>query len=523
MTVHKIILVIITAISYAFATDACAERQGFTVRTSTGRYTGLRNSVYENVREFRNIPYAEAPVGRRRWMPPEPVRASNKHTYSYRFGPSCPQFMPGKLSVWNSNITEFMINTGDQAKTSGLIAQTSSEDCLGLAIWTPANISSCDRLPVAFFIHGGSFLRGGITPPYQSPAGWISRSQKHIFVQIKYRLNVLGFPGAAGLEEQNLGLLDQRTALEWVYTNIEAFGGDRDRITVWGHSAGAVSVDMLNFAFHDNPLAAGWFLESGTTMGPFPPANSSNFTHIARNLGCDFPNDPSVELDCMRTVPVSEIVNFMGKYEDNGTKPIMIFKPFADERIVFNNYTERALQGLISKPPALISATTNEVSSLYDYPEKDINAGLNQTDVDRHTLRLFVCPAVNATEVRSRNNLTTYRYQYAGNFSSNTPLWWMGAYHAAEVPLIFGTYNISGKATDYQRVVAETMQDYIFAFLADPANGLREKGWMPQNNGTRNGGNMMRFALREKIVQSINSMEVDGACLGIGQKYNSNP
>lgn len=143
-------------------------------------------------------------------------------------------------------------------------------------------------------------------PPYHIPAGWVNRSQKHIIVTMNYRVNIFGFPNSAGLEDNDLGILDQRLALEWVYANIEAFGGDSSRITVWDHSAGGVSADVLNFAFHDDLLAAGFFLMSGAAMRTFAQGDNAlqtNFTYVSKELGCDFPDDPKAQVECMRQRP----------------------------------------------------------------------------------------------------------------------------------------------------------------------------------------------------------------------------
>jgi carboxylesterase type B len=130
-------------------------------------------------------------------------------------------------------------------------------------------VSSDAKLPVMLFIPGGSFFMGGIAVPYQIPAGWVNRSQQHIVVSLNYRVNIFGFPNAAGLDDQNLGILDARLALEWVYANIAAFGGDPERIVLWGQSAGAVAADILNFAYYDDPLFSGLFLQSGNAMREF--------------------------------------------------------------------------------------------------------------------------------------------------------------------------------------------------------------------------------------------------------------
>ncbi|KAI1101600.1 alpha/beta-hydrolase [Jackrogersella minutella] len=494
-----------------------------TVGTLTGTYSGLQNPDFPGVREFRNIPYAEPPVGKLRWKPPVPLRPSQNHHYSRRFPPSCPQYLTSELSLWNANITDFSINTGDQSRHAGEMAQTTAEDCLSLAIWTPINATSQEKLPVGLFMPGGSFRGGGLDAPYHIPAGWVNRSQKHIMVTMNYRVNIFGFPNSAGSEDQNLGILDQRLALEWVYANIEVFGGDPTRITLWGHSAGGVSADVLNFAYHDGPLAAGFFLMSGAAMRTFAQGDNAlqtNFTYVARELGCDFPDDPQAEFECMQEVPVNLITNFVGHYGDKSKKPRLLFRPTVDDKVIFKNYTERADQGLISKVPALISDTSNEQSSLITYPIDNLLGGPNTTDVDKGTLDDFICPAYNSSNVRDFNNLTTYRYQYAGNYTNLTPFPWMGAYHGADLPMIFGCYNLTGGATESQKQVAEAMQDYVLAFLTDPENGIRDLDWIPSKAALK--GDMVRFGGGDTIVQNITSSDVDIACTGKGL-YNSHP
>ncbi|KAH8163375.1 hypothetical protein CIB48_g4872 [Xylaria polymorpha] len=490
-----------------------------TVKSETGIYTGLPDPEYRGVRVFRNIPYAKAPVGKLRWKPPVPRQPSRQHHYSHRFPPPCPQYLSKSLSLWNSNITNFSISPGDQSYHAGEMAQTSAEDCLSLAIWTPINATSVTKFPVGFFIPGGSFRGGGLSAPYYNPAGWINRTQQHIMVMINYRVNIFGFPNAAGLKTQNLGILDQRLALEWVYKNIEDFGGDQNRITLWGHSAGALSADILNFAYPHDPLAAALFLMSGTAMRTFAQGDNAlqtNFSFVARKVGCEFPEDAGAELECMQQVPATLISNFAGHYGDNHTKPSLFFRPTADNKIIYENYTERALKGLISRIPALVSVTSNEQSSLVEYPVNNLIGGPNKTAVDKGTLSDFICPAYNTSNVRAENNLTTYRYQYVGNYSNITPYSWMGAYHGADLPMIFGTYNISGGSTEFQKQVAERMQDYVFAFLADPYRGLAKLGWAPSHDSKNSDGTMVRLGEDESTIKNISSIDVDNACMGTG-------
>ncbi|KAK7966690.1 Alpha/Beta hydrolase protein [Apiospora aurea] len=469
---------------------------GLTVTTITGKYTGVQSTKYNGVREFRSIPYAKAPVGDLRWRPPVALRPSTKHRYSNRFPPSCSQYLTSTLTLWNTNISDFSIATAGQSHHAGQFAQTSSEDCLKLAVWTPRNASRGDGLPVALFVPGGSFVTGGVEVPYQDPAGFVNRTQKHIVVTANWRVNLFGFPNAAGLEHQNLGILDVRMALEWVYANIGAFGGDPRRIVLWGHSAGGVAADVLDFAYDDEPLVAGFFLHSGAAVREFAhgdDALQSNFSFVARHVGCGGGDDDhaaAAELECMRQVPAALLSHFVGAYGDNKTKPGLRFRPTVDGRLIFRNYTARGLAGRISRVPALISTTANEQASLAKW-NPGLNASLaqpsssghnnpppDQAKLDKTTLSDFVCVAREAAAVRAARNLTTYRYQWAGNWTNLTPYTWMGAYHASDMPMVFGTYDLRGGATAGQRRAAEALQDYVFAFLEDPEDGIRRHlGW----------------------------------------------
>ena len=123
--------------------------------------------------------------------------------------------------------------------------------------------------------------------PGQLPQRWVARTQEHIVVTINYRMNIMGFPNAAGTREQNLGLLDQRVALEWVRDNIRYFGGDPSKIMIWGQSAGAAAVDYHNYAYWDDPIAHAMFAQSGSVFlyqagSPGMDWTHTNFTFVAK-------------------------------------------------------------------------------------------------------------------------------------------------------------------------------------------------------------------------------------------------
>jgi para-nitrobenzyl esterase len=203
-----------------------------TVKTESGLVSGAGTDV----RVYKGIPYAAAPVGPLRWQPPEPPAAWSGVREATEFGPICPQ--TGAL---------------------GMKLPKMSEDCLTLNIWTPARRPG-DRLPVLVSIHGGGFVGGWSSLDVYE--GEPLARQGVVFVSMNYRLGVLGFlshPALAGESPHhtsgNYGLMDQVAALRWVERNVGAFGGDPKRVTIMGESAGGSSVCYLLVS----PLAKGLF------------------------------------------------------------------------------------------------------------------------------------------------------------------------------------------------------------------------------------------------------------------------
>ena len=196
---------------------------------------------------FRGIPYAAPPVGELRWRAPEPPEKWEGVRVADTYGPIACQPVPGSRpeEFWTREIHP----TGQEFEMS--------EDCLYLNIYTTARTGK-EKLPVLIYIHGGGF-KGGY--PYEVEFDWEHMAKKGIVaVSIAYRLGVLGFLAHPWLSEEspdeakgNYGTLDQLAALKWVKRNIAAFGGDPDKITIAGQSAGAMSVQNLM----TSPLAEG--------------------------------------------------------------------------------------------------------------------------------------------------------------------------------------------------------------------------------------------------------------------------
>ena len=531
-------LAILSLLALATGAVLAAEAQcplpdDLTVKTSTGIYTGLIDPEYPKTRQFRSIPFVEPPVLSRRWLPPQKLSPSSKHHYATRFPPSCAQFVTSVISIYDTPLTKGnLIYNGNQNDTSGLVSVASSEDCLYLAIWTPTTPPPPGGFPVLFFMTGGGNILGGVEIPWQLPHSWVERSQSHIVVTINYRLSIFGFPRARGLagEDQNLGILDQRAALEWVRDNIAAFGGDPHRITMYGQSAGAIDSDIHSYAYYQDPIVQGYFIQSGVVFSvPIPQDPPySNFSYVARQFGCEVPcaDDPAAaELDCMRQVPFAQLVNFIGQYGDRGETPTLSFNLVQDNRTFFTNYTARSLEGKMARVPAIISNTANEFSTLVPWPVSNLTEGPYQPTVTALDIIRGVCATLNATTYRNRLGIPVFRMQYAGTFPNMNYYKWLGAYHASDLPITFGTYHLLdgvANTTEFEVEVSRGLQDYLLAFINDPYHGLPKMGWNPMNVTDPYGGEMIRLGADGNVTQHIHGIEIDGSCDG-SREYNPFP
>ena len=219
----------------------------------------------------------------------------------------------------------------------------------------------------------------------------------------------------------------------------------------------------------------------------------------------------------MQGLDYNDIINFIGQYTDAGTEPGISFGPIADDRLVFTNYTDRYAAGQVTKAPMIYSSVANEGGSLAPYPLHHLQQGPNQTVANAITEGV-ICGAANSSILRAGIDLVTYRYQYAGNWTNQDPLPWMGAYHSSDLVMLFGTYN-SGVAPSTQPLEAQTsekMEDLVLAFIEDPYNGPPAMGWPQFDPSASNGGTMLRFGADGKVVQEVDANVVQAVCFGEG-------
>jgi carboxylesterase type B len=217
------------------------------VHTTAGPVSGAE--IVGGIVAFKGIPYAAPPIGRLRWRPPQPPVPWAGTRDASHFGDDCMQ-------------TPYVIPTGQKA----------SEDCLTVSLWTTPDYRKSHR-PVMVFIYGGAFIGGSAAYPLYDGAKLAREGV--VVVGFNYRVGIFGFLAHPQLSAEssrhasgNYGLLDQIAALQWVRANIAAFGGDPGRITVFGESAGAVSIAVLM----TSPLAKGLFEQAIIQSPSLPPA-----------------------------------------------------------------------------------------------------------------------------------------------------------------------------------------------------------------------------------------------------------
>ncbi len=324
------------------------------VRTIAGV---LRGTTEGDVDIFMGIPYAAPPVGKFRWRPPQPFPAWQGEHDATRFGASCAQ------AGW--------------PRGSGKIADGSSEDCLFLNIWRPANAKPGAKLPVMVWIHGGAFVGGSGSDP---GAGNQFAKQGVILMTFNYRLGRLGHFAFPALSEEHpeepkgsYAFMDQIAALKWVQQNIASFGGDPKNVTIFGFSAGGVSIHSLLTI----PSARGLFQKAISHSGggrdgvltgwPISKENADPYYPVsAETIGINFAHKHGIEgtdaaaLAKLRAPKVEEIVDG-GQETDGQGGPRTYSGPILDGKFVVETAESAYKAGRQARVPLMIGNNSAEI------------------------------------------------------------------------------------------------------------------------------------------------------------------
>lgn len=273
--------------------------------TKASQFTG------RDVHHFLHIPYGASTEGENRFAPPKPAAPLNDGQDAYDasyltyitgwWNHVCPQPGPGITGEENPVVNQFRAEHPEMAKALPTGPMLGTEDCLHLAVFTP-QLPAADhdpRLPVMVYIHGGSFMLGGYIGA--GPGKLLERDM--VLVAIQYRVGPLGFMCLPDDElAGNMGLMDQQLALQWVHQHIANFGGDPDRITIMGESAGSASVTYHMLSQDSMQYFSQAIAESGSALSSwaFDATPEKHATEIAGNyLNCPTDNTQTM-ISCLK-------------------------------------------------------------------------------------------------------------------------------------------------------------------------------------------------------------------------------
>jgi para-nitrobenzyl esterase len=446
----------------------------------------VQGSISGSTRAFYAIPFAAPPVGDLRWKPPQPVAKWTTPIAATMPGAECPQL---------------------DALTASMVDGTSNEDCLTLNIWAPA-AKGAASLPVLLWVFGGSFVIGsGGMEDYNGQA--LSEATGAIVVTINYRLGPLGFLALQALHDEDAshpssgmyGFEDQRAAMAWTKANIAAFGGDASNMTIFGESAGGISVCTHLVS----PPSAGLFqrtiIESGACAIGNAETEADAYTQgnaLVKALGCDGMATDAATLSCMRAVDMSKVLLAMPASPFNIVTGGTSWGTVVDGLNLPDDPVKLFEGGSFAKVPTLLGTNSNEGALFFAFGdpitddasyETFANAlvpGQGQAIVTEYpsamygsatnaaaaavTDAAFTCPARRVARAMATAGVPTYRYHFA-HAPENALIKNLGAFHSCEIPFVFGnaTELVPSLAAD-EAPLSKEMMGYWgrMAKAADP-------------------------------------------------------
>ena len=470
------------------------------VAVTGGRIQGTAAAADPDVAAFRGIPFAAPPVGELRWRPPAAVVPWDGVRDAGEAGPICVQGAGGPAT---------------------------SEDCLFLNVWAPKE--TAEPLPVLYWIHGGGYTGGsGSTSIYD---GARLAAEGAVVVTINYRLNVFGFLAHPALSAEsphgasgNYGLLDMVAGLEWVRDNIAAFGGDPDRVTIFGESAGAGAVmsvmvmpqskGLFHRAIAQSNWIHGWDRPLQGDPADLTPAEAQGVS-IGAALGAG-DLDPGAALAAMRAAPARAVLEAIGA---GAGSPFLrtgyVWAPNVDGWAIPDDPLAMYASGRQHPVPLVVGMNGNEgslmtrgfsmegvaafgahVESVYPELAGDLLAHYDVTaETVREGLDHLIHDLYFAGPVRAHaRDQSAVAPVWMYHFTRVPPTLWgeaMGAHHAAELVYVFGTLTTAdepgerplglsplGDFTEVDAGLSETMRAYWIRFAAtgDP-NGPGLPAW----------------------------------------------
>jgi para-nitrobenzyl esterase len=457
-------------LTVAGAYGASAQAAGPTASLDSGK---VRGEVTADVASFKGIAFAQPPLGALRWRAPQAPLPWQGIKDVLSYGPDCMQVpFPGDAAP---------------------LGVKPAEDCLYLNVWTPARFKG-HKLPVMVWIYGGGFVNGGSSPPEYDGSAFARDGV--VLVSFNYRLGSFGFFAHPALSAEqagqplgNYGLMDQIAALKWVQRNVAAFGGDPGNVTVFGESAGGMSVNALL----SSPLAQGLFqkamIESGAgragllaprKLSGTPDSAEAKGVALARSFGIE--GSDAAALARLRALPAQQLLGTLNM-ATMGANPNYVGGPIQDGRLNVGTPVALYAAGKAQAVPLVVGANSMDIGfmrartldELFAQFGEDAAAARAAYAMDPATPvagiafkaggdQAMIEPAREIARLLSvRQPVFEYRFSYvAETLRAKTP----GAPHATEIPYVFDTVAARyGKdLTPADEMAAKVMHAYWVGF-----------------------------------------------------------
>ncbi|XP_054091848.1 uncharacterized protein LOC105219933 isoform X2 [Zeugodacus cucurbitae] len=495
------------------------------IRMKQGRLMGITRHFHpstglRDVDQYLGLPYAEAPVGSRRFMPPGAPLPWQGLKMARHLPPVCLQQLPDVTAQGSVKMSR-----GRYKQLTRLLPylKTESEDCLYLNVYAPRvdgvfdasnaydmDTQSAKRLPVMVYVHGESF-EWNSGNPYDGSV--LASYGQVIVVTINYRLGVMGFlkPSIDENTVANFGLLDQIAALHWIKENIASFGGDKDSVTLMGHSTGAACINYLMIS----PVASGLFhraiLMSGSAMSDWAVSNHSlQLTmQIAHTLNCPLNDDNEEMLSCLRekryqdilkiptsfpqfSTPLGPIVDghvipnqpykVMGQYTEHFSRYDLLFGvtesesyhtlgALALEEGLRENERDNLLRFYMQtrfdvRPDLALAATLKKYEDMYNNPTKGTNSEHRDVVLDILSDARVVGPLMQTGLFHADVNRRNYMYVFGHNSATGPHANLPHSITGEELAFIFGAplapagYFPSSSYGAQEKLLSEAVMTY---------------------------------------------------------------
>jgi para-nitrobenzyl esterase len=420
---------------------------------------------------FKGIPFAAPPVGAKRWRAPQPVVPWSGVRRAGEYGPDCMQIpFPGDAAP---------------------LGVTPAEDCLYLNVWRPA---AGGHYPVMVWIYGGGFVNGGSSPPVYDGSAFARDGI--VLVSFNYRLGNFGFFAHPALSAEgrgqmlgNYAYMDQIAALRWVRKNIAAFGGDPSNVTIFGESAGGISVHALLLAQAAQGLFQKAIIESGggdagvggRALSGGPDSAEARGLALARQFGIE--GEDAAALARLREVPADQLVDGLNM-ATMGRSATYAGGPILDGRLEQGSPVAQYAKGRGARVPVMVGANSADLGFMFASSLDELYAQFGPDEARAREVytapagtpvgavafraggdQMMVEPARRTARLLAARGQQVYEFRFsyvAESLRKTTP----GAPHATEIPFVFDTvaarYGRDLTASD--EAAARAMHAYWVAF-----------------------------------------------------------